>query len=74
MVHPIDCFDTWGTRVGTECLELFQENFSAGLGDCMELLLGRRSQENCEARLVQSDTQLFQDGIERLGALFVCLG
>ena len=74
MVQTIKFRAAGGARIGTECMEPFHEKFLKRFGECVELLLSRRGQQNCGDTLVQSETQFFQNDIERLGAFFVGLG
>ena len=74
MVQTIKFRAAGGARIGTECTEPFHEKFLKRFGECVELLLSRRGQQNCGDTLVQSETQFFQNDIERLGAFFVGLG
>jgi len=74
VVQAIEFRDTGGTRTGAECMEPFHKKFPKRFGECVELLLSKRGQENCGDRLVQSEPQFFQNNIKRPGAVLVRLG
>lgn len=74
MVQAIELRDTGGTRTGAERMEPLHEKLPKRFGECVELLFGGRGHENCGDCLAQSEPQFFQNNIERLGAILVCLG
>jgi hypothetical protein len=74
VVQAIKFRDAGGARTGEECMEPFHEKLPKRFGECVELLFSRRGQENCGDGLVQSEPQFFQNDIERLSTLLVCLG
>ena len=64
MIHPLDLRDAGGTRTGAECKKPFYEKLPKRLGECVELLLGRRGHKNCGDRVAQSEPQFFQHDIK----------
>jgi hypothetical protein len=73
MVQALKFGDAGGTWMSAECIEPFHENVTKRFGECVKVLLRRRSQKNGGNGPEQSEPQFFQYGIERLRAVFVCL-
>ena len=74
LVHAFEFRDAGGARSGAEGSKPLYEKFPVRFRQCMELLHSWRSHKYCGNRLMQSEPQIFQNDVQRLGALLVRLG
>ncbi len=74
MVFAFERDDAWGARMILNGIEPFHEGLPKRFLNCSELLFGWWGKENGGDHLVLSESQFFQNYIERLSALLVGLG
>ena len=74
MVFAFERGDAWGSRMILNGIEPFHEGLPKRFLNCSELLFGWWGKENGGDHLVLSESQFFQDHVERLSAFLVGLG
>ena len=74
MVFAFERDDAWRSRMILNGIEPFHEGFPKRFLNCSELLFGWWGKENGGDHLVLSESQFFQNRIERLSALLIGLG